>query len=305
MVMCRIALVAACLVYVGEGRRVQTANDALAHSQEAEYTADADVTSSLLEVRGMAGLNPTMNVPHHIHAGPVASIKESPHLQPAPHASAPHASMSAVAADMAQTQVPLKADAASKAPLKADAKAADKVPWYANMRNNALFLVAAMVCARVALSVRSMIQARKADGGSAGVARAPVVVMKDTSAPSRWQLPSRRDIITRVFGASALGGAASADAVVDYAGVGYLGGAKTIDVNNANVRVYQKLPGMYPIVAGKIVAKAPYKDKADMYAKAGFEATEAEVAKKFDKDFIFLEPQAEFVIDNINNGLYR
>jgi photosystem II PsbU protein len=258
----------------------------MARSHEEVHVVDANVGSSLLEVRGMAGWSPTMSVPHRIHAGPVASSVATPHLQ-----RAPHASVSAVAADSTDGKVKM---------------AKSQVPWYANIRNNAVVLVA-MVCAGVALALRRMMQAREADGGSVGAARAPAVSMKmsDTSAPSRWQLPSRRDIMAKVFGASALGGAAAADAVVDYAGVGYLGGAKTIDVNNANVRVYQKLPGMYPIVAGKIVAKAPYKDKADMYAKAGFEASEAEVAKKFDKDFIFLEPQAEFVIDNINNGLYR
>jgi solute carrier family 35 protein E1 len=116
-------------------------------------------------------------------------------------------------------------------------------------------------------SIIDKLVAKKTDSDSAS--RSGEAKMADTSAPRRWQLPSRRDIIARVFGASALGGAAAAHAVVDYAGVGYLGGAQTIDVNNANVRVYQKLPGMYPIVAGKIVAKAPYKDKADMYAKAG------------------------------------
>jgi solute carrier family 35 protein E1 len=149
--------------------------------------------------------------------------------------------------------------------------------------------------------IDKLVGTKKSEEGS----RSGDAKMADTSAPRRWQLPSRRDIMTKVFGASAFGGAAAANAVVDYAGVGYLGGAQTIDVNNANVRVYQKLPGMYPDAAGKIVAKAPYKDKADMYAKAGFDSAEAEVTKKYDKDFIFLEPQAEFVIDNINNGLYR
>jgi photosystem II PsbU protein len=285
MVMCRIALVAACLVYVGEGRRVQTASDVL--------------STVLLEVRGMAGWSPT-SASHRIHAKPVARVGSTdvnPHLQHAPHASA-----SAGVADLSNGETKM---AKTHVPLKADAEAADNVPWYASIRNNALVLVLAMICVRVALAVRSTIQARDADGGSVGVARASAVSMKDTSAPRRWQLPSRRDIVTKLFGASAIAGASAADAVVDYAGVGYLGGAKTIDVNNANVRVYQKLPGMYPDIAGKIVSKAPYKDKAEMYAKAGFVDGEAETAKKYDKDFIFLEPQAEFVIDNINNGLYR
>merc|ERR1719224_340361 len=115
----------------------------------------------------------------------------------------------------------------------------------------------------------------------------------------------RREVLSKVLGASALLGAAVANAEIDYAGVGYLGGANTIDVNNANVRVYQKLPGVYPNAAGKIVSKAPYKSKEDMYSKAGFTAPEAAAVKKYDSNFIFLEPKPEYQIDQINNGLYR
>ena len=116
----------------------------------------------------------------------------------------------------------------------------------------------------------------------------------------------RREVMSKVLGASALvGAAAAANAEIDYAGVGFLGGAKTIDVNNANIRVYQKLPGVYPNAAGKIVSKAPYKSKEDMYAKAGFSPPEAEAVKKYDANFIYLEPRPEYIIDNINNGLYR
>merc|ERR1719230_1624898 len=116
---------------------------------------------------------------------------------------------------------------------------------------------------------------------------------------------ARREVLSKVLGASALFTAAAANAEIDYAGVGFLGGAKTIDVNNANVRVYQKLPGVYPNAAGKIVSKAPYKSKEDMYTKAGFSTPEAEAVKKYDANFIYLEPRPEYIIDNINNGLYR
>jgi photosystem II PsbU protein len=116
---------------------------------------------------------------------------------------------------------------------------------------------------------------------------------------------ARREVLASLAGASALFTAAAANAEIDYAGVGFLGGAKTIDVNNANVRVYQKLPGVYPNAAGKIVSKAPYKSKEDMYSKAGFSSAEAAAVKKYDANFIFLEPRPEYIIDNINNGLYR
>merc|ERR1719238_663737 len=99
----------------------------------------------------------------------------------------------------------------------------------------------------------------------------------------------RRELVSKVFGASALLSALPAFAEIDYAGVGYLGGSSQIDVNNANIRVYQKLPGVYPNAAGKIVSKGPYKSKEDMYSKAGFSSAEAAAVKKYDANFIFLE----------------
>jgi len=116
---------------------------------------------------------------------------------------------------------------------------------------------------------------------------------------------SRREVFSKVLGSAALLSALPAMAEIDYAGVGYLGGSSQIDVNNANIRVYQKLPGVYPNAAGKIVTKAPYKSKEDMYAKAGFSAAEAAAVKKYDGKFLFLEPKPEYQIDQINNGLYR
>jgi photosystem II PsbU protein len=116
---------------------------------------------------------------------------------------------------------------------------------------------------------------------------------------------ARRELLSKVLGASALIGAAAANAEVDYAGVGYLGGASIIDVNNANIRVYQKLPGMYPNAAGKIVSNAPYKSKEELYTKAKLSGPEAAAVKKYEAKFIFLEPRPEYIIDNINNGLYR
>ena len=38
-----------------------------------------------------------------------------------------------------------------------------------------------------------------------------------------------------------------------------------MDVNNANVRVYARFPGMYPSAAGKIVSHGPYKSVGDLY----------------------------------------
>merc|ERR1711967_110581 len=118
----------------------------------------------------------------------------------------------------------------------------------------------------------------------------PSMPVTRAAAPQMSEV-SRRDLVTKALGASAFLGAAAANAEIDYAGVGFLGGSSTIDVNNANIRVYQKLPGVYPNAAGKIVTKAPYKSKEDMYAKAGFSTAEATAVKKYDSKFIFLEPK--------------
>ena len=139
----------------------------------------------------------------------------------------------------------------------------------------------------------------------------PAPVMR-ASAPATRVSPmmseesiGRREIISKVLGSATLLAATAANADIDYAGVGFLGGSSTIDVNNANIRVYTKLPGMYPNAAGKIVSNVPFKGKEDMYSKCGFTAAESAAVKKYDSKFIFLEPRPEYIIDNINNGLYR
>merc|ERR1719486_1559586 len=115
----------------------------------------------------------------------------------------------------------------------------------------------------------------------AAAAFTPNGVMR-ASAPARASTSmseepiARRAMLGKVLGASAMLGAAAANAEIDYAGVGFLGGAKTIDVNNANIRVYQKLPGLYP--------------------KAGFPGPESAAVKKYDANFIFLEPRPEYII---------
>ena len=116
---------------------------------------------------------------------------------------------------------------------------------------------------------------------------------------------SRRSLVTTALGASAFLGATAANAEVDYAGVGYLGGSSIIDVNNANIRVYAKLPGMYPNVCTKLIKNSPYKSAGEMYSKGGFSSAESAVLKKYESRFIFLEPKPEYVIDMLNNGLYR
>jgi photosystem II PsbU protein len=62
---------------------------------------------------------------------------------------------------------------------------------------------------------------------------------------------------------------------------------------------------MYPNAAGKIVSHGPYKSVGDLYNIPGLTSAEKDVIKKYESRFVAQEPAAEYVIDRINNGLYR
>lgn len=100
-----------------------------------------------------------------------------------------------------------------------------------------------------------------------------------------------------------LGGSAKAD--IDYEGVKYLGGGEKIDLNNANVRAYLKVKGMYPNLAGKVVTNGPFKSVADVYNIPGLTGAEKDVLKANEGRFLALDVRPEYDIDKINNGLYR
>merc|ERR1719267_113763 len=114
--------------------------------------------------------------------------------------------------------------------------------------------------------------------------------------------PSRRQFLSKVAGA-ATGAAVAAPALADtdYAGLPYLGGSTKIDVNNANVRVYAKLPGMYPGAAGKIASNGPYKSVSDLYNIKGMSEKEKAAIKKYESRLMTLEPSPMYVIDRLNN----
>lgn len=117
----------------------------------------------------------------------------------------------------------------------------------------------------------------------------------------------RREFFSKaaIAAATIAGAAPAANAVVDYENIAYLGGSNLVDVNNANVRAYLKMPGMYPAVAGKIVSHGPYSSVGDLYKIEGLTSREAEVLKKYESRFVAKKPSPDYVIDRINNGLYR
>jgi len=63
--------------------------------------------------------------------------------------------------------------------------------------------------------------------------------------------------------------------------------------------------GMYPAVAGKIVSHGPYTTVADLYKIEGLTSAQSEVIKKYENRLVAKTPSPDYVIDRINNGLYR
>lgn len=116
----------------------------------------------------------------------------------------------------------------------------------------------------------------------------------------------RREFLSSAAAAAAAFAAPmAANAVRDYDNIGYLGGSEVVDINNANVRVYLKMPGMYPSVAGKIASNGPYNSVSDVYNIPGLSGKEKDTIKKYESRLTALKPSADFVIDRVNNGLYR
>mmetsp|Transcript_7586 Transcript_7586/g.15075 ORF Transcript_7586/g.15075 Transcript_7586/m.15075 type:complete len:151 (+) Transcript_7586:78-530(+) len=140
----------------------------------------------------------------------------------------------------------------------------------------------------------------------ASAAAFTVSPMAAKQSASSTSLSSRRSFLTSGAAALATFAAASpALAIRDYEGLGYLGGGTQVDINNANVRSYLKMPGMYPTVAGKVVSNGPYSSVGDVMNIPGLSAREKDVLKKYESRFVALKPSADYVIDRINNGLYR
>merc|ERR1712061_295040 len=97
----------------------------------------------------------------------------------------------------------------------------------------------------------------------------------------------------------------SANAIVDYDAIKYLGGSDKVDVNNANVQAFRQFPGMYPTAAGQIATHGPYKTVRDIYDITGLDERVIAIMKKYEANFVALPPNQAYVLDRINNGMYR
>merc|ERR1719367_1145227 len=98
---------------------------------------------------------------------------------------------------------------------------------------------------------------------------------------------------------------ASANAIVDYDAIKYLGGSDKVDVNNANVQAYRQFRGMYPTAAGFIATHGPYSKVGDIYDIPGLDDKVKEIFKKYEANLVCLPPNQAYVLDRVNNGSYR
>lgn len=82
---------------------------------------------------------------------------------------------------------------------------------------------------------------------------------------------------------------------------------KKIDLNNTNVRAFQKYPGMYPNLARKIIKNAPYKNVEDVIEIEGLSDRQKELLQANLDKFTVTDVESAFTEgdDRYNNGIYR
>lgn len=82
---------------------------------------------------------------------------------------------------------------------------------------------------------------------------------------------------------------------------------KKIDLNNTNVRAFQRYPGMYPTLARKIIQNAPYNQTEDVLKIVGLSDRQKEVLQSNLDNFTVTDSDSVFTEgdDRYNNGIYR
>merc|ERR1719264_1931722 len=120
-----------------------------------------------------------------------------------------------------------------------------------------------------------------------------------------WCRKQQQQVASGVAAGALILAPASASAIVDYDAIKYLGGSDKVDVNNANVQAYRQFPGMYPTAAGQIATHGPYSKVADIYDIPGLEERVKDIMKKYEGQFVCLPPNQAYVLDRVNNGMYR
>ena len=82
---------------------------------------------------------------------------------------------------------------------------------------------------------------------------------------------------------------------------------KKIDLNNTYIRAFQQYPGLYPTLAKRIVANAPYEKVEDVLNLPGLtDSQKKRLQDNLDKFTVTeYEPNFNEGDDRINNGIYR
>ncbi|AKG22224.1 photosystem II complex extrinsic protein PsbU [Calothrix sp. 336/3] len=80
-----------------------------------------------------------------------------------------------------------------------------------------------------------------------------------------------------------------------------------IDLNNTNVRAFQRFPGLYPTLATKIVKNAPYDKVESVLDIDGLSDRQKKILQGNLGNFTVTQTEAVFNEgdDRINNGIYR
>lgn len=82
---------------------------------------------------------------------------------------------------------------------------------------------------------------------------------------------------------------------------------KKIDLNNTNVRAFQRYPGMYPTLARAIIRNAPYETVEDVLELPGLSDRQKEILQANLDNFTVTDVESAFTEgdDRYNNGIYR
>lgn len=82
---------------------------------------------------------------------------------------------------------------------------------------------------------------------------------------------------------------------------------KKIDLNNTNVRAFQKYPGLYPHLAREIIGNAPYNSVEDVLSIPGLSERQKQILQANLGNFTVTEADTVFTEgdDRYNNGIYR
>lgn len=82
---------------------------------------------------------------------------------------------------------------------------------------------------------------------------------------------------------------------------------KKIDLNNTNVRAFQRYPGLYPTLAKKIITHAPYQKVEDVLSIEGLSERQKQILEANLPHFTVTELDSTFNEgdDRFNNGIYR